>query len=220
MSYTKVSKPARTSVPVRVSWAKQIFVPRAGEDGGDPKYGVTLLIAKNDPAQMAFLKQIHQDAKEALEEAWSDVATRPRIPIIGDTYSIIKDGDKTTDKNGVPYKVKNPEYVGHYFIRTANRNRPAVVDRNRQEILDPEKVYSGCTCKVNLNVYSYQGKTSKGITCGLNGVQFWADGERIGGGRPSLESMFDAAPPAAGTAGGDPFAGAPTPVEEDPFLKM
>lgn len=30
------------------------------------------------------------------------------------------------------------------------------------------------------------------MTFGLNGVQFWDDGDRIGGGRPALNNMFEA----------------------------
>ncbi|MDA8113552.1 MAG: DUF2815 family protein [Acidithiobacillus sp.] len=220
MGNENVSKPARTSPPLRVSYTQSLFTPKTFQQGQKPAYSMTAMIDKNVPEQMAWLKQLYKDAEEALAEKWPDPAKRPRIPLIGETNSLFKDGDKTTDKQGVPLKEKNPEYAGHYILRMSSKVKPFVVDRNRQEILTADEVYGGCFCKVNCNVYTYEMELNKGITCGINGVQKWAEGERFGGGRPSLESMFDAAPPVAGAAGGDPFAGAPTPVEEDPFLKM
>jgi len=209
-----VSKPARTSPPVRVSYTQSLFTPKAFQQGQDPKYSVTVMIDKTNAEQMAFMKAIHADAQAALAEAWPDQAKRPRIALVGETKSLIKDGDKTLGNDGVPLVEKNPEYAGHYLIRVSAKQKPVVVDRNRQEIIDPAVVYGGCVCKVNLNVYTFDTQANKGVTAGINGVQFWADGERLGGGRPALESMFDAAGPAPVN---DPFAGVTTNVDSDPF---
>ena len=220
MAKQRVSKPARTSPPVRVSYAEQIFVAKAGEKGGALKYGVTILVDKKNAEQMAWLKQIATDATEALAEYWPDPATRPRIPVIGELASVIKDGDKTCNKQGIPYKEKNPEYIGNYFLRVYNTTKPTAVDRNNSAIIDPSEIYSGCYCRVNINCYTFDGETNKGVTAGLNGVQKWAEGERLSGGAPSLEAMFGGAVPAEADpfANADPFAGAATNVDD--ALKM
>ena len=66
------------------------------------------------------------------------------------------------------------------------------MDRNKAEVLDSNMVYGGCYCKVNINAYTYAMQANQGVTCGLNGVQFWSDGESFGGGRPPLDEMFEA----------------------------
>ena len=192
MASNNVSKPARTTPAVRVSYPT-LFNPRAFQAGATPKYGIALMFEKSNKEHMDFLKQLHGDMKAALEEKWPDESKRPRIALMGDTRSPIKDGDKTVNNQGIPIAEANPEYEGHWIIRANTATRPIVVDRNKAEILDANEIYGGCMCKVNLNVYTYDMSANKGVTVGLNGVQKWADGESFGGGRPSADSMFEAA---------------------------
>ena len=79
-----------------------------------------------------------------------------------------------------------------------------------QEILDANEIYGGCYCKVNMNVYTFEQPLNKGVTIGLNGIQKWADGEALGGGRPPLDEMFDVAASGSDNPAnyGDPFSGA------------
>ena len=201
MSEKSASMPARTSPPVRISYP-QVFTPRAFK-GSDPKYSVTLMFDKKNKEHVEFVKMIKADAEKALAEKWPDASTRPRIPVVGETRSLIKDGDKTCDTQGIPLKEKNPEYEGHWTMRAASANKPVVVDRNRQEIINAGDIYGGCFCQVNVNVYTFNGETNKGVTAGLNGLLKYSDGESFGGGRPSVDDMFGEAPPADGA---DPFA--------------
>jgi len=65
-----------------------------------------------------------------------------------------------------------------------------VVDKNLNAILDPDEVYSGCYGRVNVNFYPYDWNGTRGIAAGLNHVQKLADGERLGGGGPTVEKAF------------------------------
>jgi len=218
MASNNVSKPARTTPSVRVSYPT-LFTPRAFQPGNDPKYGIVMMFEKTNKEHMAFLKLMHQDCELAMGEKWPKAETRPRVALIGDTRSPIKDGDKTLNNNGIPLCENNPEYAGHFIIRANTSSRPVVVDRNKAEILDSNEVYGGCFCKVNLNCYTFDMSANKGVTFGLNGVQKWSDGESFGGGRPGLDEMFEASAgqdnPENYAAGNDPFAGtAPSVIPE------
>lgn len=205
-----ISTDPRTSPPVRVSYPT-VFTARSVL-GGNPSYGVVLMFDKKDKEHMDFLRQIHADVQSILTRAWPDEAKRPRVPIIGYTDSPIKDGDVTANRQGVPIGEKNPEYRGHYIIRAGRMEQngpPAVVDRNRQEILDKAAVYGGCWCKVNINCYQRLQPTNPGVSIGLNGLQKWADDESFGGGRPSVESMFTS------DGSDDPSAYAPDPFAQN-----
>lgn len=191
MGNSNVSKPHRTTPPVRVSFPT-LFTPRAFQPGQDAKFSIVLMLDKTDQSHMAFIKELHKDMQQALAEKWPDQATRPRNPLVGHTRSPIKDGDKTLNNQGVLLSEKNPEYAGHYIVRANTTNRPLVVNRNLQDVMDSAELYGGCFCKVNINVYTYNSSANKGVTCGLNGVQKWADGESFGGGRPPINEMFEA----------------------------
>lgn len=234
MAKERVAKDTRVNEkPVRVSFP-HLFKARAVNDG-TPSYSIVIMLNKNDPQDMAFLKQLHQDMTEALQECWPDVNTRPANPLIGGVDSPIKDGDSTPNKKGILLKNKYPEYEGHYIIRAGCREdngRPGVVDANGQKILDANEVYGGCWGRVGVNVYTFDNSLNAGVTVGLNGFQKTADGESFGSGRPSTEEMFGkfgGTNPTMGQ-GGDPFAntqpgntppvGQPAPanpMDESPF---
>ena len=181
-----------TTPVVRISFP-DVFKMRSYQ-GGKPSYGIRLMFAKNDKEQMAFLKKLSTAMEDCMKRQWPDEATRPRIPIVGHDKSPIKDGDKNSNGQGVPFIEKSPELAGHYFLSASKYNDGLiVVDRNREEILDTQAVYGGCWCKVNITAYARTRSDNKGISVGLNGVQKWKDDERLGnGGAPSLEDMFEA----------------------------
>ena len=203
-----------TTPAVRVSYPT-VFAPRAVNPGDTPKYGVVLMFEKGNPEHMENIKRLHQAAQDVFNEKWPDPNDpgTPRIPLVGHDRSPIKDGDKALNAQGIPISEKNPEYAGHWIIRANTTSRPMVVDRNKAEVLDSNIIYGGCFCKVNINPYAYDTAGNKGVTFGLNGVQFWGNGESFGGGRPPVDDMFDSAgaddPANYAGAADDPFGGSP-----------
>ena len=60
---------------------------------------------------------------------------------------------------------------------------PTVVDRQANPVMDQKMIYSGCVGNVDWNTYAWSHPTGgKGVSLGLNALQFVADGERVGGG--------------------------------------
>lgn len=206
MATENVSKlPVRVG-PIRVSYPC-VFQPRAFQAGQTPKYSIALMFDKQNEEHKKVLATLHKQMQEALAEKWPDEKTRPRNPLIGDTRSPIKDGDKTLNTSGIPISEANPEYAGHYIVRASSTRAPRVVDRGLNTIMDSNEIYGGCFCNVNINVYTYDKGVNKGVTFGLNGVQKHADGESFAGGNMAAEDMFEsggADDPA--NYGDDPFA--------------
>lgn len=153
-------------------------------DKGEPVYDCQFLIPKSDrDTARALLAAI----KEVGEAKWGDKWKQVRSPL--------RDGDKEKDgltEDGSTKAEKYPERLGHWFINARSKKPIGVVDRTRVPIEDHSKIYAGCKVKINVTFYPYSNSGNHGIGCGLNGVQFIADGEPIaGGGKPSVESMFD-----------------------------
>jgi hypothetical protein len=154
---------------VRFSFC-HIFEPDTPQDGGDPKYSVTLLIPKSDTATVQKIKQAIAEAREKFCQR-NGANALPANP-----NHNLYDGDGTR-KNGDPF---GPECKGCYVISVKSKNKPVVVDKDRQEIIDPAEVYSGCYGRASIDFFGYNKAGSKGISAGLLAIQKLSDGEPFG----------------------------------------
>lgn len=152
-----------------------VFEPRAASDGGEAKYSVSVLIPKTDKATIAAIETAIRKVIE------SEKASKFGGKIAG-LKTPLRDGD--TEKDA-------PEYAGHMFFNASAKQRPIVLDENRQTVLDSREVYSGCYGRVSVNFYAYNSNGSKGVAAGLNAVMKTRDGESLGGVYTETEAAND-----------------------------
>lgn len=156
-----------------------VFQPRKTDDGSEPKYSLCLLIPKSDTKTVAKINAAIEAAKVRGQQKYgSAFPAKPKSPL--------KDGDGSKN-NGDDY---GPECAGHWVLNTSSKSKPGAVDRNREDILDPAELYSGCYGRASLNFYPFVVPSNKGIACGLQNVQKLDDGEPLGGGRTRAEDDF------------------------------
>ena len=150
-----------------------LFEPKAIGDNEVPKYSVTVIIPKSDTKTIEAIKA----AIQAAAEAGAQKHFGGRVPTaVNNTF---KDGDTEVDDLGELKNVKSPEYKGNYFIRLSTKFKPKVLDANRQEILDPTELYSGCYGKVSMTFFAYSGDGRRGVSAVLNNVMKTRDGEPL-----------------------------------------
>ena len=118
-----------------------LTTPRAAQQGGEPKYSVTLLIPKTDVATKADIDAaIQAAANEALSKVWN--GARPpqlRVPIY--------DGDGVRP-SGVPF---GDECKGHWVMTASTKNKPQVVGIDNINCeLAPSDIYSGMYARVTI----------------------------------------------------------------------
>ena len=176
-----------------------LTTPRAAQQGGEPKYSVTLLIPKTDVATKADIDAaIQAAANEALTKVWN--GARPpqlRVPIY--------DGDGVRP-SGVPF---GDECKGHWVMTASTKNKPQVVGIDNINCeLAPSDIYSGMYARVTIRFFGYSNSGNKGIGCGLGNVMKTRDGEALAG---SASASVDfagvgAAPAAAPAYGVNPTA--------------
>lgn len=154
---------------VRFSYVN-VFEAKASQDGGEPKYGLTLLIPKSDTATLQKIKAAIAEAREKFCDK-NGASALPANPIIP-----LHDGDGTKPSTGEPY---GPECKGCYVMAVSSKQKPVIVDAFRNEITDPGEVYSGCYGRASINFYGYSNK-KKGIGAGLLSIQKLTDGEPFG----------------------------------------
>lgn len=150
---------------VRLSYAN-IWDPTS-INGGTPKYGVSLIISKNDEKTIAAINA-------AVDNAIKDGVAKfgGKIPNKATLKLPLRDGD--TEREDEAYK-------NAYFINANSTTAPQIVDRSVQPILDRSEVYSGCYARVSINFYAFNSNGNRGVACGLGNIQKVKDGEPLGG---------------------------------------
>ena len=154
---------------VRFSFVN-IFEPKEDNNGGNPKYSVTLLIPKSDTATLNKIKDAMAEARENFCKR-NGATALPQKP-----NHTLHDGDGVRD-SGDPY---GPECKGCYVITVSSKQKPVIVDSFRNPITDPAEVYSGSYGRAAINFYGYNANGKKGISAGLLSIQKLHDGEPFG----------------------------------------
>jgi hypothetical protein len=149
--------------PVRIGYAN-VFRPRKREDDEEPSYSCMIIIDKTDRVTLRKIAK-------AIEAAQIEGKAK-----IGNSKSTtLRDGDEEADLEN------NPELAGMMYVNISSKQRPGIVDQTRQKVIDETMVYSGCYVNVSMKAFAYNAKGNKGVSFGLNHIQFVRDGEPLGG---------------------------------------
>lgn len=161
----KTDSPTKIVIPCRISFAN-IWEPKSIQ-GSEPKYSVSCVIPKSDKKTLAKINAAVEAAKEeAKSKKWSGkIPPNLKLPL--------RDGDieRPDDEN----------YANCMFLNANSTDKPGIVDRQVNPILEPMQVYSGCYCNVSLSVYGFNSNGNRGVACGLGNIQWLKDGERLSG---------------------------------------
>jgi hypothetical protein len=154
----------------RLSFPKLFKAEKVND--GKPKFSVTMLFPKDTD-----LSEMKKAAMEVGVAKWGEGKLKGKnVPF--------KDGNKRDYE----------EYQGMVEVR-ASRNAdfgpPVIVDAERQEILNPAEIYSGCWCRAQIEPYVYDMELNKGVAFGLTAIQKLRDDQPMGGG-PSKQETIDA----------------------------
>lgn len=136
----------------------------------EAKYSLMLLVPKSDTETVKKLRDAEKQTAKESPIFGGKVPPKPN--------SIIRDGDGETDE-GEPIPEKFPERAGHWFLTVRSNTRPGVVNAQRERI-DPEEIYSGAYVRASLSCFAYNFEGKKGLSFGLNNLQFVKDGEPFG----------------------------------------
>lgn len=147
----------------------------ASINGSEPKFSACIIVDKNDAETLNKIK-------DAVSEATQDG--------ISDKWKGKKPANlKTPLRDGDDERPDDPAFKNAYFLNANNKSRPGVVDADKQEILDPNRIYSGVYGRASLSFYPYDANGNRGVACGLNHIQSYEYGEKLSGG-PSVDEAF------------------------------
>lgn len=150
--------------------------PVAIQEGSPEKYSVCIVIPKSDTVTLDKIqKAIDQAIEDGIRSKWKGKKpAKLKLPL--------RDGDDE--------RPEDPTFANACFINANSSRKPGLVDRDRNEILDDEEIYSGCYCRFSIDLYPYAASGSNGVGVGLNHVQKLADGPRLGN-RTRAEDDFN-----------------------------
>jgi Protein of unknown function (DUF2815) len=154
------------------------FVARERVKGSSEKVfqGVLLYTAEN--IKHEAYKDMVKAAEELSRKSW------PKLLLGKGVRSPFRRCDEKED-NSFP-----PEYI--IFINAWSKQKPGVVDVNRQEILDSADVWAGQLARFALTPFAYDTQGNKGISFGLENVQIVKSaGQKRLDGRKSAQDRFD-----------------------------
>lgn len=164
---------------VRFSYTA-VFQPKKNDDGTPSKYGVCIIIPKEDTETVNLVKEAIDAAKQRGKlEKWGG-----KIP--ANVKSCLRDGDIDREDDEA--------FAGCYFLNASSRNKPGVKvleDGVVSDALDEEDFYSGCYGAVTLDFFPYESSGNKGVGAGLNNVIKTRNGDRLSGGRSADEDFAD-----------------------------
>lgn len=164
--------------PFRVSFPS-VFEPSSYE-GSAPKYSLVGLFYTNkfteaDKKAWASMNAIADVAsKDKFKKAVKDLAANFKRPI--------REGSEKEHLEG--YNVP-----GCMFATFSSKQRPGLVDRNKQPILAEDEFYPGCWARATITAYPYDN-IGKGVAFGLHNIQKLGDDENFTG-RVAAEEDFD-----------------------------
>lgn len=158
---------------VRFSYA-HVFEPSSMSEGGTKKYSVSIIIDKDDEETLA---KVEKAVKEAAENGKAKFGGKiPR-----NLKKPLRDGDEE--------RPDDEAYQNSFFLAANSARKPSIVDKNLDQIMDPEEFYSGCYGRASVNFYAFNTQGNKGIAAGLQNLQKLEDGDRLSGGSSAQEDF-------------------------------
>lgn len=141
-----------------------------GESRG--QYEAQFLIAEDDPQLAELKKAIASIAKEEFGDAW----VKAKLPL--------SDGNEKTYDG----------YAGHWALKATNKNRFAIIDRDRTPLVEADdKPRAGDVVNALVSIYAFSNKYGSFLKAQLMAIQFVEEGERFGSGGASfnVEDVFE-----------------------------
>jgi hypothetical protein len=153
-----------------------VFSPRPRAEGGDPVFSCSLIFNPQQQKSPAY-KALKDACVEAARKEFGD-----NVPLKTIVMPFRDAGEKSYDGY----------HAGDTFISPWSKNKPGIVNKEREDILLPEEVWSGQLVRANVVPFAWAHTGRRGVSFGLNHLQvIQSEGRQRLDGRPSAGSAFD-----------------------------
>ncbi len=174
---TKAAEPAPLRIitpPFTLSFPN-LFKPKMDKQGNE-SYSCTMYFDK----EKSDMSKIEAAVDQVIQDTYKGKRAGLKLPI--------RDADDEND-NYSTYDGTN----GCFVISAKSVYKVGIVDANREDIIDPSELYSGCLCRASITAYDYNVDGNKGVSFALNNIQKLADGTPLAGtGQKASDEFEDA----------------------------
>lgn len=169
----------------------KIVEPGSKFDGNGFEYSMQVVIPKDHPQ----LDELKKTITEILKEAFPKLSAGQKAGL----KKGLRDNDEEGRAEDFPY-LANTMFINS---KRAESFGPVPVFDKAARPIEPthETLYSGCKVNVILSIFSFDTNASKGISCGLEGIQIVDNTLERWDGRANPGSMFAALPGAEADSG-------------------
>ncbi|MFZ7235829.1 DUF2815 family protein [Avibacterium gallinarum] len=158
----------------------QIFVPKAINGEGEPRFSATFLLEKGSENIKALENAIEQVA----QEKWGAKTAAIMTSIKAKNHLCLRDGAEKAEYEG---------FDGKMYVSASNKGKPKVFDRDGATELAQQdgKPYGGCYVNAVIDIWAQDNNFGKRINASLMGLQFVRDGDAFAGGGVASADDFD-----------------------------
>ena len=169
----------------------KVVEPGKNFDGTKLEYGMQIVIPKDHPQ----LEELKSAIVSVLKEAFPNLTPAQKAALKKGLRDNDEEGHSETFdylKNTMFINAKRPESFGPVpcFDRAA---RPMVPTH--------ETVFSGCLMNVSITIFSFNAPASKGVSCGLDGIQIVDNNRDRWDGQSNANNLFAPLPGAEEDSG-------------------
>lgn len=175
----------------RVSYPN-VFTAKMNDLSKKEEYSIVALFPKG-----ADMSKLEAAARDAIIERWGPDKNKWPKPL--------KTPFRLQEERAKDGVLPAGHEEGAIFMNLKSTQRPGLVDRKRQPIIDASEFYAGCYALASVSCYAYDQKGNRGVAFGLVNLQKTRDGEPLSG-RPKPESEFQAIGGDEPKSAGDLFA--------------
>lgn len=182
-----------TSEVIRLKGARlsfpRLWEPKSFREGQPARFEGSFLIDASSKAGQAQIAKILEEAEGVIKAKFNGKI--PKKLKFGFGYA---DGDDFKIGN-VSFHSEPKEYDGYegmFYISSANKTRPTVVDRDRSPLVAEDgKPYAGCYVNGTITLWAQDNEYGQRVNANLRGVQFLKDGEAFGVKPVDADEEFD-----------------------------
>lgn len=159
---------------VRIGYPN-VFKPRGfgRGDGGDKAYSAQFYIDTSTKEGKANIALCEDAIEEAMFKEFGE--DRKKWPKIKKANMACFYGDDVDEDE------RKPEWEGMFVVRSRNKKRPLVLDRDKTELVEEDnRPYGGCYVDAIVRFWAQTYEGIPRINCSLEAVRFRRDGEPFG----------------------------------------
>lgn len=153
-----------------------VFRPKLNTQNEKMEYSIVALFPKGtDLSKLAAAAGVALEKKFGADKSkWPGDLSKYKSPFRDQGDREKKDPE--TGKMVLPQGYEK----GAMYMNLRSGQKPGVVDKAVQPIIDESEFYGGCYCIATINAYAYDIKGNRGVSFGLGNVQKVRDGDPFG----------------------------------------